>query len=139
MTQLRQIVGAHQPDEAKSGKALFQLRQRIGGKARSKLRLEIGRLDAGMVRCEGSGRGEAVGERGHALHRLQRVLRRDEPPDLVEIEGAQRLEADMEVAAMCRVEGAADEADAPPLPPGEAGRKMEEATPGWVGVAQGRT
>src|SRR5215472_12390394 len=105
MPYLRQIVGAHQPNEAKLRKALLQLPQRIGGKARPEPRLEIGRLDTRMVRCQGSGGGEAVGQGGHALHRFQRVLRRDEPPDLVEIERAQRLEADMEVAAMRWVEG----------------------------------
>jgi len=135
MPHLRQIVGTHQPDEAKLRKPLLQLSQRIGGKARCKPRFEIGRLDPRMVRGQGSGRGETVGQGGHALYRLQRVLGRDEPPDLVEIEGAQRLETDMEVAAMRRVEGAADKADAPPRPPGEAGGQMKKAARARLVVA----
>jgi hypothetical protein len=87
------------------------------------------------------GRSEAVGEGCHAAHRLQRVLRRDQPPDLVERELAQRELADVEVAAMRRVERPAEQADPARAASGkEAGQGEEggaQAPP--VGLAQGRT
>src|SRR5262249_4971141 len=68
--------------------------------------------------------------RRHAAHRLQRVLRRDQPPDLVEVELLQGELADMKMPAMRRVERAAEEADPPRAAPGE------EAGAGEEGVAQ---
>ena len=53
----------------------------------------------------------ACGERGHARLVFQRVLRTHQPPDLVEREPPQRLDADVPVALMRRVERPADKAD----------------------------
>jgi len=50
-------------------------------------------------------------ERCHAGDRLQRVLRRDQPPHLVERKMPQREQAQMQVAAMGRVERAAQQPD----------------------------
>jgi len=44
--------------------------------------------------------------------RLQGILRRDEPPDLVEAEPLQRFKADVTVAGMGRVERPAQQPDA---------------------------
>src|SRR5947209_5081110 len=60
----------------------------------------------------------------------QPALRRDQPPDLVEIEAFERQRADVQMAAMGRVERAAQEPDAAVLP----GRR-----PGFGLSAQGRT
>jgi hypothetical protein len=57
---------------------------------------------------------EALGEGRHAKGGLQWVLRRHQPPHFVKIEGTQRQAADVQVAAMRRVERAAEQPDAPP-------------------------
>ena len=44
-------------------------------------------------------------ERGHASHRFQRVLWRDQPPDLVQPEPPERRTADLEMAGMSWIEG----------------------------------
>jgi len=70
--------------------------------------------------------GEPLRKGGHAVGRLERVLRADEPPDLVEIELLERREADMAMAAMRGVERAAEEPDAaagPGRPGIEAGNQ----------------
>jgi hypothetical protein len=56
-----------------------------------------------MPRC-GNGRFETRIQRFHAVRRFQRVLRADQPPDLVEPEDANRLKADMPVTGMGGVE-----------------------------------
>jgi len=120
VTELREIVGTHQPDEASPRKAAFQRAQRVGGVTRAQPRLDIGNPDA-LVADDRRGGCDAVGERRHAVDRLQRILRRDEPPDLVELEMAQRLAADVQVAAMGRVERAAEQADTSPAAIAERG------------------
>ena len=58
-------------------------------------------------------RGEPRFERRHVLRAfLQRIAGRDQPPHLVEAERAHRLEADVPVPAMRRIERAAEETDA---------------------------
>src|SRR3546814_4823517 len=53
----------------------------------------------------------AGGQWGHPVARLQRVLRRDEPPDLVETQPPERLDADMAVAAVRRIERSTEKPD----------------------------
>ena len=128
MTDLRQIVGTHEPDEAGPREAALQLAKGVGGIMCAKLRFEVEHLDAPVVGELRRGV-ETPLERGHAAHRFERVLRRDQPPHLVEVEPLQRLEADMAVAGMGRVEGAAEQAD--PLP-----RQRPQA---YARSGQGRT
>ena len=59
-----------------------------------------------------SAEAKRVRERGHAVGLFQRVLRRDEPPYLVEVEVAQRQPADMQVTTMRGVERTAEQPDA---------------------------
>jgi hypothetical protein len=90
---------------------MLQRRNGVGGVAGAEPRFEVEDPDprvAGQAGCLGA----ALLEAGHAALRLQRVLRRDQPPDLVEIEALQRFETDVAVTGMGRVEGAAEEADA---------------------------
>jgi hypothetical protein len=137
MAELAQIVGAHEPYEACLGEAAPQFFQRVGRIARAEPRLDAGDLDAGVVGDLG-GKRHALGERRHAGLVLQRILRRDEPPDLVEIEEMERQEADMPMPAMSGVERAAEQPDPAPAPVGEAPRQREEA--GRRGaLLQGRT
>lgn len=146
MIHLPEIVGAHQPDKAGRGKASPQHGDRIGRKARPEARLDVAHLDLAAA-CRGCGPGQTLAKGSHAARRLQRILRRDEPPDFVEIEALQRFAAEMEVAAMSRVEGAAEEPDPPPVAAGEARRQAEKGRAGGVlgrrfscgPVAQGRT
>jgi len=139
---LRQIVGAHQPDETGARKAPLQRVQRVGGIAGAEPRLDIGHLDALVGHHRGGGR-HPIGERRHAADRFQRVLRRDQPPDLVEPEPSQRLAADVQMAVMGGVERAAEQPDAAPPPVAERGGEREETAslcrfPPWR-FAQGRT
>jgi hypothetical protein len=107
--------------------AALQRGERIGGELRAESRLEIEDTDTLIVLRNRLGAGKALAELAHAGGRLQRILRRDQPPDLVEAETLQRLAADMQMAFMCGVERAAEQADAPL-------RQMTKA-----GDVQGRT
>jgi hypothetical protein len=83
------------------------------------------------MRCRDTpGRFQPYRERGHAGNRLQRVLRRDEPPNLVEVEVFERQKAEVQMAAMGRIERAAQQPDAA-MPP--------RRRPSLRGGAQGRT
>ena len=59
--------------------------------------------------------------RRHVVAGFQRILRRNQQPDLVEPQAAQRLRRDVTVAVMCGIEGAAKQPDAPAGPAPEAG------------------
>src|SRR6185503_9004318 len=56
--------------------------------------------------------GEAILQRRHANAGLQRILRRDQPPHIIEAELFQRHLADMQMTLMGRIERAAEKADA---------------------------
>src|SRR5260221_5828258 len=137
MADLSEIVRAHQPNEMGAGKAALERGDRIRRVAGAEPRLDVGDLDARILR-QRRGRGEALGERRHAAHRLQRILRRDQPPDLIEREPSQRLAADMEMAAIGRVQRTAEEPDAAPAPIAERARERQDRA-ARLGFAQGRT
>ena len=94
------------------GKAASEQLQAFGRIAAAEALLDIGDLDPGVA-GHAPGGGETLGEGRHAGDRLQRVLRAHHPPDLVEIQLAERLERDVEMAAMGGIEGAAQYADPP--------------------------
>src|SRR4029077_577741 len=73
---------------------------------------DIGDPDAAVGGGERSRLLQALGEGRHPGNRLERVLRRDQPPHLVEVEMLQCLAADMQVAAMRRIERPAKQSDA---------------------------
>src|SRR3546814_8727760 len=66
--------------------------QRIDGIARAELGLDSGRADRRTPRHP-LGRGEAGGQRRHALRGLQRIAGRDEPPQFVEVERVDGVQA----------------------------------------------
>src|SRR5579871_3773173 len=107
---------------------MLQRRDGVGGVAGAEPRFEVEDPDPWMA-GQTDRLGAALLEVGHAALRLQRVLRRDQPPDLVEIEALQRFETDVAMTGMGRIEGAAEEADAP------GRRRAEKRLP----RAQGRT
>src|SRR3546814_8798683 len=76
-----------------------------------------------VPRRQAARRRHALGERRHPARRLQRILRRDQPPYPVESEAPQRFLGDLPVAVVGRIEGAAEQADA-----GARGWRAEEHT-----------
>jgi hypothetical protein len=78
----------------------------------------IGDADARVI-GEGVGGGQALIERRHARHRLQRVLQADQPPDLVQIQELERGAADKQVTFMGGIERTAEQADPPARRKGE--------------------
>ncbi len=110
MAELREIVGAHQPDEMLAREKRLKRRDRIDAVMRAELRFEVEHADARIAR-DGSGLLQAFGKGRHAGDGLQRILRRHQPPDLVEMKPLQGFEADMAMAFMGRVERAAEKTD----------------------------
>src|SRR5262249_22518976 len=89
---------------------------------------EIGNDDAPPPSGDPSRLLQPIGERSHAGSRLQRVLRRDQPPHLVEVEVFEGKPAQMQMAAMGGVERTAQQPN-----PAMAARSAAS------GSAQGRT
>ena len=81
--EARQIVRAHDPDEAHAGATAREPGDGVVGVARADLRLEACDHDARMV-GERAGGLHAQGERRQAVIRFEGIARRHEPPDLVE-------------------------------------------------------
>lgn len=92
----------------------------------------------------GPGAGQALGQGRRAPARLEGILGRDQPPDPVQPQPAQRLAGDGQVALVGRVEGATEEADAlaragqgAAQGGGQAGPARGPGGPGSGGVASG--
>src|SRR3546814_2566960 len=62
-----------------------------------------------VPRRQAARRRHALGERRHPARRLQRILRRDQPPYPVESEAPQRFLGDLPVAVVGRIEGRSEE------------------------------
>ena len=107
---LTEIVGADQPDEGDVGVSAFQCPNGVHGISGVETPLDIAHPDAGVARRFSRGC-HPLRQGRHALGGLQRVLRRDQPPDLVQPEALQGEQAYMPMAFMGRVEGAAQQAD----------------------------
>ena len=164
--ELGEVIATHQPDETGARKAPAQRLQRVGGIGRAEFRLNACDDDAPVLGRDLAGLRQALGKGGHPDGRLQRILRRDQPPDLVKAEPLQGEAADMEMAAMGRVERSAEQADPPmmvkptpqpspaceggrpprlfPGPPPRAEKGVRRASGGRVGASsltlpQGRT
>ena len=81
----------------------------------AELRLEIADPDP-PVRLRNMPRDlHPLGKIGHPDCRLQRVLWRNQPPDLVQIQPPHRLATDVQMTLMGRIEGAAKQPDPAPL------------------------
>ncbi len=108
--ELGQIVGPHEPDEATFRIAPNQFFERVHGEARAQFALDRGDADrrpAGLP----PRRKHPRGKRRHPGFRLQRIARRDHPPDFVEPQRLGREKADAAVPAMGWIEAAAEQAD----------------------------
>lgn len=110
---LDKVVGPDQPHETMIAMAAAELAQRIDGVAGAETILDIGNADPRMPGHD-SRAGHACGQGGHSRRRFKGILRRYEPPDLVQIQPSQGFQADMPVPVMRRVERSSQKADAPP-------------------------
>src|SRR3954453_15098290 len=100
---LREVVATHQPDKSDTRKTPAQDLERVGGiGCRAEPGLDVGDPDTAVGGGDCRGMAQALVARGPADVRAQRVLRRPQPPDLIEIEPAQRQSADMQMPAMRR-------------------------------------
>lgn len=108
--QLHQIIGPHHPDKAVSGPSREALQQ-FHRESRAKAALERHDLEPRVSR-DGGGTRQPLLQARHAIAALQRVLRAHQPPDLVQSQTLQGLDADMAVALMGRIERAAQQPDA---------------------------
>src|SRR5215468_9302786 len=113
VAKLHEVVGPHQPDETQPREAPSQGSQGIGSVGRSnEPGFEIADDNASLSGGDPPSLFQAFGEGRHAGDWFQRVVRRDQPPHLVEIEAFESEPAEMQVAAMGRVERPAQEPDA---------------------------
>src|SRR4051812_30521704 len=109
--KLREIVSAHDPDKAQAGTSAAQIADCIDSVPRPNDSFETADVDARIVgdpaRCLGA-RLEVV----QSTMLLQRISRRDQPPDPVEPQAFHRKQADGAMRGMGRIERAAEQPDA---------------------------
>ena len=122
---LQQAVGAGEPHESRLRATAPQRADRVHRIARPQRRLQGAGVQAPVPRGAAR-RGQTLLQRRHPATRLQRVLRRHQPPHPVELEFAQRPQADAPMSVMRRIERPAEQPDTRPPPeareePGEAG------------------
>lgn len=101
--QLRQIVRPDQPYEI-DFIMTFQSLDRIHGITRTNLLFQIRDKNPGMTGGDRLGRRHAIGQIGHVVPGFQGVLRRDQPPDPIQTETADRFEADRPMTGMGGIE-----------------------------------
>lgn len=111
-------ISPHEPYQAGAGKAPAQLGQRGVGADGTQSVFEIADENPWMV-GDFLGGLHAFGEWPHALRALERVLRGNQPPHLVERQSRKGLRADPAMAGVRRVEGTAEEPNALAAPAGE--------------------
>ena len=111
-----EIVGAHDPDKMVARIMAAKMGDGIGAVAAVKAPFAIAYLNR-RVAGQLTRRRQALIEGRHAALGFKRILRRHQPPQLIQCEPFDRLQADMEMAFMGRVKGAAKEADAPAFSP----------------------
>lgn len=127
--QLQQVVGAHDPDEALAPPRRPQGGQRVDGTAGAQHGFDAADTDARVARGPPRAR-QPLGVGRHAARRLERVVRRYQPPHLVERQQVERQQADMAVSLMRGIERAAEQADAPLAANGEGGIGEPRRRPG---------
>ncbi len=122
--QLRQIVGADQPDEMHPREQTLQITHRIERESAAKISLDVGRHDAVSI-GDGVGRGQPLLQRRHPGRLLQWIAGRYEQPDLIEPKAPKRDFSDMAMPAMRRVEAPAEQPDTQPTPVAKAGKRIQ--------------
>jgi len=109
--KLREIVSAHDPDEAQAGTAAAQIADGVRSVARSDDGFETADIDPRIVGHFARGL-SAFLQLVQAAIILKRIARRHQPPDAVEFQPLDRELADGAMRGMGRVERAAEQADA---------------------------
>ena len=109
--EIDQIIGAHDPDKAMARMAAAETLDGVGGVLALPTLFAIAHPNRRMAR-EAPRCGQTLFERRHAALRFKRVLQRHQPPEFIQTEPLDSLEADMKVAFMCRIERAAEQPDA---------------------------
>lgn len=109
--ELQQIVRPHQPDEPDVRIRFLQRGDRIRRELSSVPRFKVGNDDPRIGGCDGFGAGEPAVEGGHAFLRFQRILRRNEPPHLVQPQKAQRLFGNVQMPVVGGIERSAQQTD----------------------------
>ena len=106
------VIRTDQPHETVVAVTAAKLAQRIDGIAGAETVLDVGNANPRM-----SGHGLRIGhprcQGRHSRRRFQGILWRYEPPDFIQIEAAQGLEADMAMSVMRRIERSPQKAYAP--------------------------
>ena len=110
LADLHEVIRSHQPDKAAFREARQQQCERVGGMRRSEPSFDVRHADAGVHR-DASGGLQSFVERGSVAGVLQRVLRRQHPPDFVEPQPLQGKKRNMPMPLMGRVEGPTKQAD----------------------------
>ncbi len=108
--QLQQIIRPDQPDKSAVSVA-FQSSDRIHTILRTKLSFQIRDKDFRVSARHVGGGGHAFGKASHIIFGFQGVLRRDQPPDTIETEPLDGVQADRAMPFMGGIEGAAEQAD----------------------------
>ena len=101
--ELREIVSAHDPDQAQTGGPAAQICNRVRCIAGSNDSFETADIDARIVRHLARGL-DAFVEIMQAAIILQRIARRHQPPHPIEIQSLERKQADGAMRRMRRIE-----------------------------------
>src|SRR6185312_4787766 len=94
-----EIVAAHQPGEIELWEAALQRLERIDGVLRAQSALDVHHDDARVARYR-PGVNDAVGERSQPGAAFERILRRHQPPHVVEAEALERDFTDVPMTFM---------------------------------------
>ena len=109
--ELREIVSAHDPDEAHAGNAAAEVNDRIDSVVGADDSFETTDIDARIVGDFARGAG-AFGKAVQPVGVFQRITRGQQPPDAIELQALEGKQADRAVRRVRRIERAAEQADA---------------------------
>src|SRR6187401_3361332 len=101
--KLREIVGAHDPDEVHAGNAAAQMDDRVDSVSCADDSFETTDVDARIIGDLPRGAG-AFGKAVQAAVLLERISRRQQPPDAIELQALQRKQADSAMRRVRRIE-----------------------------------
>lgn len=108
--KLQQIICAHDPDEPDFRVARLDNPQCVDGINRTQFPFDRGRLYRASARLPLCG-GEPCVQWCHAFFGLERITRRHQPPNLVQLQRIHRKKADRPVPAMRRVKRSSKQAN----------------------------
>ncbi len=107
--KLREIVSAHDPDEVHTGNAAAQMDDRVDSVSGADDSFETADVDARIVGDIKRGVG-ALGKAMQPAVVLERIARRQQPPDAIELQALDRKQADGAMRRVRRIERTAEQA-----------------------------